>query len=249
MLPLGSERVVDSGFGFRLSAFNRPFRVHGFTLMEMLLALAVSAIVLAAIGGVFFSAMRLRERTTALLDEAAPLRQALAFVRHDLQGALPPGGVMAGDFKSGAVNSGIGATAGLQFSTTTGVLKDDSPYGDVQEVTYELRDPVIRTNGLGRDLVRSTSRNLLTTTALDYNEQFLLGNVETMRFECFDGTEWRENWDTTLSDTNLPNAVRVRIELAAENVDYRYRQPIEMVIPLVTQSRTNQTQQASGGSQ
>ena len=44
--------------------------------MEMLLALAVSAIVLAGIGGVFYSAIRLRERTAALVDAAAPLHQA-----------------------------------------------------------------------------------------------------------------------------------------------------------------------------
>jgi hypothetical protein len=38
--------------------------------MEVLLALAISAILLAAIGGIFFSAARLRERTTAMLDAA-----------------------------------------------------------------------------------------------------------------------------------------------------------------------------------
>jgi prepilin-type N-terminal cleavage/methylation domain-containing protein len=221
--------------------------VCGFTLMEMLLALAVSAIVLAAMGGVFYSAIRLRERTTALLEETTPVRQALAFLRRDLQGALPPGGLLAGDFKCGAVNSGIGATAGLQFSTTTGTLQDNVPYGDVQEVTYELRDPVIRTNRFGKELIRTVSRNLLSSAALDYGEQFLLSNVQTLQFECFDGMEWREFWDTSLNDTNLPNAVRVRIELVAENIDYRYRQPMEMVIPLMTQSRTNQAQQASGG--
>ena len=230
----------------RASNYGLPL---AFTLMEMLLALAVSAIVLAAIGGVFYSAIRLRERTIALLEETGPLRQALAFLRRDLQGTLPPGGMIAGDFKSGAVNSGIGATAGLQFSTTTGLLQDNVPYGDVQEVTYELRDPVVRTNRFGKELIRTVSRNLLSTTALDYNEQFLLGNVQTLQFECFDGMQWREFWDTSLSDTNIPNAVRVRIQLACENIDYRDQQPIEMVIPLMAQSRTNLAQQASGGGQ
>src|SRR5712671_3751317 len=74
-----------------------------FTLIEVMLALAVSAIVLAAIGGVFYSAMRLRERTSAMLDESAPLHHALTVLRRDLQGALPPGAgtlPMAGDFIS-----------------------------------------------------------------------------------------------------------------------------------------------------
>jgi type II secretion system protein J len=248
VLPVRCDSGRALGIGLRASDFGLP-PARGFTLMEMLLALAVSAIVLAAIGGVFYSAMRLRERTTALLEKAAPLRQALDFLRRDLQGALAPGGLMAGDFKSGAINSSVGATAGIQFSTTTGVLKENSPYGDVQEVTYELRDPVIRTNGLGKELIRTVSRNLLSATTLDYNEQFLLGDVQSLQFECFDGMDWRELWDTSLNDTNIPNAVRVRIQLAAENIDYRYRQPVEMVIPLVVQSRTNLTQQASGSAQ
>jgi type II secretion system protein J len=220
----------------------------GFTLLEMLLALAVSAIVLAAIGGVLFSAIRLRERTIALLDESVPLYRAITFLRRDLQGALPPGGMMAGDFKVGALNSANGASVGIQFTTTTGVLRDDLPWGDVQEVTYELRDPVIRTNGAGKDLIRTISRNLLSTSTLDYNEQWLLGNVESLQFTCFDGGNWRELWDTSLTETNLPNAIRVQIQLVAdETVDIRNRQPIELLVPLTIQSRTNQTQQTTGG--
>ncbi|HYG34466.1 MAG TPA: prepilin-type N-terminal cleavage/methylation domain-containing protein, partial [Clostridia bacterium] len=176
-------------------ACRRPNRgnqeqTSGFTLMEMLLALAVSAIVLAGIGGVFFSAMRLRERTTAMLDEAAPLQQALTILRRDLKGALPPGTGMAGEFRCGNVSSSIGETLGLQFSTTTGVLRDDMPWGDVQEVTYELRTSAVRNGGSGRVLIRTVTRDLLATAGLDYTEQWLLENVESLAFECFDGLQW-----------------------------------------------------------
>ena len=61
------------------------------------------SIVLAGIGGVFYSAVRLRERTMAMIDESVPLQQAFNFIRHDLQGALPPGGgnlPLSGDFNS-----------------------------------------------------------------------------------------------------------------------------------------------------
>jgi prepilin-type N-terminal cleavage/methylation domain-containing protein len=219
-----------------------------FTLLEMMLALAVSAIVLAGIGGVLFSAIRLRERTTALVDESVPLYRAISYLRRDLQGVLPPGGVMAGEFRVGGLNSGVGPSIGIQFTTTTGVLKDDLPWGDVQEVTYELRDPVVRTNGAGKDLIRTISRNLLSTTTLDYNEQWLLGNVESLQFSCYDGYNWRELWDTSLTETNVPTAVRVQIQMVAdESVDVRNRQPFELLVPITIQSRSNQTQQATGG--
>jgi type II secretion system protein J len=225
-------------------------RCQGFTLMEMILALAVSSIVLAGIGGVFFSAIRLRERTVALVDETVPLQQALTYLRRDLRGALPREGTMAGYFKCGALTSGQGQSLGLQFSTTTGVIRDDSPWADVQEVTYELREPTMRTPGMGKDLIRSVSRNLLSTTTLDYNDQILLGNVESLEVSCFDGLDWRDLWDTSLTETNIPAAVRVRIQMVADaNLDIRNRQPYEMIIPLVTQPRTNQVEQTTGGIQ
>src|SRR6266542_2408180 len=90
-----SEFGLLSDFGFRPSDFAHH-STQAFTLIEITLALAVSAIVLAAIGGVFYSAVRLRERTMAMIEEAAPLQQAISFLRRDLKGAVPPGGVLAG---------------------------------------------------------------------------------------------------------------------------------------------------------
>ena len=216
--------------------------------MEMLLALAVSAIVLAGIGGVFYSAIRLRERTAALVDAAAPLHQALAFLRRDLLGVMPPGGVLAGDFRVGAISSGMAQGYGIQFSTTTGIIRDDVPWGDIQDVAYELRDPVERNYAGGKDLIRSVTRNLLPTATQDAEEQRLIGNIQSLQVACFDGTDWRDTWDSSLGDTNLPVAVRVRIQLATDNAgDARDRQPIEMIVPLTTQSRTNAVQTTEGG--
>jgi general secretion pathway protein J len=242
---------IASDFGLRTSDLIRHSSPllgrSAFTLMEMLLALAVSAIVLAGIGGVFYSAIRLRERTAALVDASAPIHQALAFLRRDLRGVMPPGGILEGDFKIGAISSGMAQGYGLQFSTSTGIIRDDVPWGDIQDVAYELRDPTERSYTGGKDLIRSVTRNLLPTTTQDAEEQRLLGNVQSLEVACFDGTDWRDSWDSSMGDTNLPVAVRVRIQLATDNsVNVRDRQPIEMIVPLTTQSRTNATQTAGG---
>lgn len=226
---------------------HKPGSGSGFTLIEMLLALAVSAIVLAGIGGVFFSAMRLRERTTALVDASAPLYFAMDALRRDLQGALPPGAVLAGAFKSGPQSSGgLAQSFWIQFSTTTGAISASAPYGDIQDVLYELREPEVRTNGSGKDLVRGTCRNLLSTMAMEWTDKPVLANVESLQFSCFDGVQWRDTWDTSMSDTNLPSAVRVRIQLVGnDTTDNRIREPIEIIVPLVIQSGTNETQSAT----
>jgi len=211
-----------------------------FTLIEMMLALAVSAIVLAGIGGVFYSALHLRERTVALVDESAPLYQAFTFMRRDLENAVGPGGVLQSNFICGSISSGTMQGFGLQFCTATGNLKDDAPWGDVQEVTYMLRNSTDRTSPGGKDLIRSVTRNLLSTTAADSEDQYLMGKVQNMELACFDGSDWRDSWDTSMSDTNLPVAVRIRLELAADDpADARNEQPIEMIFPIVTQSRAN----------
>ncbi len=209
-----------------------------FTLIEMLLALAVSAIVLAGIGGVFYSALRLRERTAALVDESAPLYQAFTVMRRDLENAIGPNGVLQGEFKSGTLNNGTSQGYGLQFCTTTGDLKQDAPWADIQQVTYELRDSSDRTTLGAKELIRSVTRDLLTTTP-DSDDQFLMGNIRSVEFACYDGSDWRDSWDSTSGDTNLPVAVRVRIQMAGDKGSDLRNQPIEMIFPLLTQSRTN----------
>ena len=218
-------------------------------MIELLLALVISAIVLTAISGVLFGAIRLRERTSAALDASLPINQALATLRLDLQGAVGPSNVLAGDFLCGGRGLGVkmglssAQDAGLDFFTSTGVISDDEPWGDIQEVYYQLVDPADRNHALGRDLVRNVNRNLLAVGTSAPEVQWLMGNVESLQFECYDGSSWRTTWDTSNGDTNLPVAVRVSIQLAVDRgVDARNVRPLQMVVPIVAQTiSTNQT--------
>ncbi len=236
------------GRGRTANLVNRSFVIprpaRAFTLIEVLLAVSVFAIVLIAINTVFYSALRLRATTARVLDQSAPLQQTLIVLRRDLHGAVPPGGVLAGDFKSGLVSSTITMAQynGIEFYTTTGTLTDGAPWGDLQRVSYQLKEPANRTTARGKDLVRSVTRNLLATMTQESDDRWLMGDVESLDFDCFTGTDWRNSWDTSLGDTNLPTAVRVRIQLAADRPAAQNQQPLEMIVPLVSQSRTNQTQ-------
>jgi len=144
----------------------------------------------------------------------------------------------------------LGANGHIEFYTTSGAVNDNGTWSDVQLVIYELRDSTDRTrNNSGKDLVRSVNRNVLSTALQDAQERPLLSNVQSLEFLCFDGVNWRDSWDTSLSDTNLPYAVRVRIQLAGDSsVGPGAQQPYEIVVPVVSQSRTNvpQSTTASG---
>ncbi|HEY5480975.1 MAG TPA: type II secretion system protein GspJ, partial [Verrucomicrobiae bacterium] len=130
---------------------------------------------------------------------------------------------------------------GLDFCTSTGAINDKAPWGDIQEVFYELKAPTDR-NEAGMELVRCINRNLLATTTQTPEIQFLMGKVQTLQFDCYDGSQWRNTWDTSAGDTNLPVAVRIRIQLVAkEGEGAGNLQPMEMLVALDSQTRTNLT--------
>jgi type II secretory pathway component PulJ len=211
-----------------------------------MLAMAISAIVLAGIGGVFFSALRLRERSAAAIDRAIPLHQAFSLLRRDLQGAMPPTGIyaLAGDFRIEPQSAGLGQNFRLHFYSSSGIVRDNAPWGEIQEVLYELRDTTTG-GGSGKELIRSVNRNVLGTATPQPDEQPLLGNVQSLEFAGYDGVDWRESWDTSMGNTNLPSAVRVRVLMANDQKSDPNQEPFEMVVPVVSQSRTNQTSTSS----
>jgi type II secretion system protein J len=223
-----------------------PNNLRAFTLIELILAIGVAAIALAAANAVFFTALHLRERTQNAVDEATPVDQALAFLRRDLQCAVAPkpDGILSGDFRVGDVTSvGIDSPVAIEFFTATGALRENEPWGDIQRVTYELKDPAVR-NAQGKDLIRSVTRNLLSAATPDVEDQWMMSGVKSVELSCFDGARWFDTWDTTdttSGNTNLPVAVRVRIQVAGGDRGSSSGQPIELFVPIDSQSRTNET--------
>ncbi len=222
-----------------------PRSIHrcrrAFTLIELILAVGITALVLIVINAVFFSAMRLQESTANSVEESLPIQQTLSTLRRDLQGAMAPtgDGILCGDFKVGGVaSSGTSLPVDLELFTTTGALRDDEPWGEVQKVTYQLQLPADRL-APGKDLVRSVTRNLLAAMTPLPEDQRMMGGVDSIQFSCYDGTTWSETWDTSMT-TNLPVAVRVRILLANTTGNGTPR-PVEILVPIDSQTRTNQT--------
>jgi type II secretion system protein J len=224
---------------------------HAFTLIEMVLAIGVAAIVLIAINTVLFAALRLHEETADMVDAASPVDQTVTFLRRDLECVVTPTNgttkVLSGDFRAGSVSSdGVAEPVAVEMFTATGALSDSTPWADIQRVTYELKDPT-DPSATGKDLVRSVVRNLLTITTPEVDDQLMMSGVASIKFSCFDGSQWQDTWDTTgvtSSNTNLPVAVRVDIQMAGDNNS----QPIEMVVPIDSQARTNVVINAASGS-
>jgi type II secretion system protein J len=209
----------------------------GFTLIEVLLALAISAIVLVAISMAFVGALRLREHSSARLDQSLPVERALDLMRRDLKNVVPPGLMLAGPLQSGAFQGGVDANDGIQIYTSTGLITPNNPWGDIQKVTYGLQSSSDTTNG-SKDLIRAVTRNLLATGAEDEDDQRIMSGVQSVTFSYYDGSEWLDTWDDT-TQTNLPFAVRVNVQLAAADSTSAPPKPLQLLVPLMAQVDTN----------
>jgi type II secretion system protein J len=223
---------------------------QAFTLVEMILAIGVAAIVLVAVNAVLFAALHLREATGEVVDAAAPIDQTMTYLRRDLQCAVTPTNgtskVLSGNFRVGNVTSlGVPEPVAIEMFTATGALSVNAPWSDIQRVSYELKQPTDRT-AAGKDLVRTVTRNLLTITTPEVQDQLMMSGVESIKFSCYDGAQWQDTWDTsgmTSSSTNLPLAVRVDIQMSGNN----NAGPIEILVPIDSVSRTNMVLTAATG--
>lgn len=232
--------------------------VAAFTLIEVLLAVAIFAVVLLAVHTVFYGALKLRNTTTESLQRGIPLQQALAILKRDLSDIVMPGGTFSGEFQTmvseigtsnivaslSAVDDTMVGQSGPAFFTASGRVDDRAPWGDVQRVWYYLAPPT--NNSPGRDLIRSVTRNLLPAFPEEPDEQRLMGGVETLVFSFYDGMQWRQDWDSTIETNKLPLGIKVQIQLARDEAADRLAQlPVEFVVPVILQVGTNETEQAT----
>jgi len=225
-------------------------RRKAFTLIEIMLAVAIFAIVLVAINGVFYSALRLRRKASEAIEQSLPVQQAVSIIKRDLQGLVAPGGTLTGPLQSGVATTTTGSGSsmdqqgGTVIYTATGIIDETSPWANVQKVSYSLRQPTLQTSRGGKDLFRLVTRNLLPVAQEEVEEQWLLGDVQQLQFYFYDGTGWRNTWDSTTETSVLPQAIKLQIDLAQG--DTGTKAPLEVVVPVTVCVRTNQTQNAGG---
>jgi type II secretion system protein J len=220
-----------------------------FTLIEMLLAVGVAAIVLVVVNTALFTALRLRNTVSDAVDAASPVDQATTFLRRDLACCVTPTNgtskVLSGDFRVGDITSaGVSVPVAIEMFTATGALSGSAPWADIQRVTYELKNPTDPA-AAGKDLYRSVMRNLLPVSTPTVEDQLMLSGVQSIKFSCYDGAQWQDTWDTTgvtAVNTNLPLAVRVDIQMAGNP----NAAPVELVVPIDSVAQTNMVLNATG---
>jgi prepilin-type N-terminal cleavage/methylation domain-containing protein len=241
----------------------------GFTLIEILLASAAAALILAAIYGVFQHAIRLRDSATQRIRDLRLRARAATIIRDDLRNAYISGGLFAGIVQgdtAGTDGPNSDLPGYLKLTTTTAKDTPDALYGDVQQVEYYIvRDSgtAAAGSGGGGDLVRAVTRDLLDSDQPIAGQQRILTGVQSFQVSFYDGANWQSSWSFNTADNSttgstasttstnssagsssaetLPDAIRVDIQQVPPTAGAAPPPPLEIMVPWTTQPFTSPT--------
>ena len=83
-----------------------------FTLIEMILAIGIAAIVLICVNAALFTALHLRDATADMVDAESPVDSAVSFLKRDLECCVTTTNgtskVLSGGFKAGSGITSVG---------------------------------------------------------------------------------------------------------------------------------------------
>lgn len=232
----------------------RPKSERAFTLLELLLATAIGAVVLLVINTTFFSALRLHNTTHDKIDSDLMLQRALGIIRNDLAGVMIPPNPQSTAIKlSGQLTTETASTTDLDNSgqrltpdifTNSGKIDGWTPFADVQMVSYYLCPAA--DGGPTHDLVRVVTRNLLPVIEATTENQTILSGVDSAAIAFYDGENWLETWDSATTRT-LPSALKFSIVLAPRDGGpvRSDSAPVELVVPVLAKTSATLQQEVA----
>lgn len=178
----------------------------GFTLLEMLAALALAGVLA---GGVYASlhiGFRARASAETSIAPARAAMLALELLRRDVTTALPPTGILAGPFIG---EQGAASAEGADRLELHALVTDPvSGIPGIRKVEFDL---VPAENGAGFLLVRRVTANLLAPVVPEPEEEVLCRHVVSFGLHYFDGFSWLDSWHSTVQGDSAPAAVEVTL--------------------------------------
>lgn len=172
---------------------------NGFTLVEMLIALSIFALL--SIAGVSLLSFSIdsRQRSAERLDTQASILRTRALLSADLAQAAPRPWRDENGLRRPAFSGDTGMTMVRGGWNNDG----DAPRASLQRVAYRLEGD--RLERISSPMVDGAAENLPAV---------LLTGVKSLRLRYHANGEWRDDWQAQAIDA-LPDAVEVTVETAA----------------------------------
>lgn len=176
---------------------------RGFTLLELLLALALFAIIAAALYGSWFSVQKGSEALLEGMDQQRALRDTLDGLRRELSATISGYGKGRPAFVVEDRDSFGRPASRLAFAAIAPPASGEGPVSDQLSLEYGVSVSDDRLS-----LERTTKGVHHLDRPFRYS---VLAPIEGFLVECStDGTRWVRSWDTAINMAT-PRAVRVTI--------------------------------------
>jgi len=198
---------------------HRSAKQEAFTLIELLVAMTLMVAVASCLYSALYTGFKARRSAMSAVEPTSLAINAIELLKQDINGVLPPSGVLAGAFLG--IDS-VGANGvdcdSLEFYTTHIYADDDNPAGGLGKIELALEEDTDDDRENYR-LVRRVTSNLLSPRAIEPQEQVLCRNVTSLNLLYFDGESWVGEWDSTADANSLPLAVQIDIQVANNTIN------------------------------
>jgi general secretion pathway protein J len=235
---------------------SRSRRHQGFTLLELILAMLIAAMLSLTLYATLNTAIKARRTALAAAHAARVGAIPMDVICHDLESAVRPASTenisafstqlnLNGPFQ-GVHKGGVGTETDDLLFYTIAYEPTADPNDPLAEGTRQV-EYYLSTDSTPPSLVRKVNRNLLSPTQQNGDVEMLCHNVQGFAVQYFDGQTWQTDWDSTQVGDVLPFAVRITLTLVdPDNVNQQTGQPITRTItrtvPIATAKLATQTQ-------
>jgi general secretion pathway protein J len=194
--------------------FKNVFSDNGFSLLELLVALALMVILSGALYGTYFSLMRGRDMATAKMDERRELSVTLDRLRRELSAAFYNTANKRLHFVVEDRDYFGKPASILDFTALAPPRSDQQPVSDQVQLIYQGAEKEKKLQ-----LERQEKDIYATIAPLPYPQ---MEELEGFLVECYDNGIWVRTWDTTLNNGRLPTRVKITISLkeGVKTMDY-----------------------------
>jgi general secretion pathway protein J len=183
----------------------------GFTLLELILAMAMISVLAVSLYSTLRVAFKARESATSGIAPMRSANVALDLIGQDMESALPPTGLLAGAFLGQHLGDVQMSQDQIEFYCIGSADSLDPPNAaGFHKIDLGLMPSP---DGRGNALVRRTTSNLLSPQEVTPADEILCRNVRSFAMRYYDGTSWYEDWDSTQMGDLLPVAVQVDLQI------------------------------------
>ena len=178
---------------------------RGFTLLEVLIAVVLLAILSSSLYGSYFAVLRARDRASEGMEARRELGGTLDLLRREIASALYNRADKRLRFVVEDRDNFGKPASNLELSTLAAPSTQVRSESGIINVQYRLSEKDKRYLLLRRE--QDVQLELTTVPSYPQMEQ-----INAFLVECYDGSKWVKSWDTALNG-NLPRQVRITVQI------------------------------------